>query len=62
MQTNALRAQVIHKEKYQPRKNVCLILDQTHKTITKETACKFIKIWRKVVLIPCALVTLQILL
>lgn len=55
MQINTLRAQVIHKEKYQPRKNVCLTPDQTRKTRTKETAGKFIKIWHKAVLVPCTL-------
>lgn len=55
MQINTLRAPVIHKEKYQPRKNVCLTPDQTDKTKTKEAACKVIKIWWKAVLVPCAL-------
>lgn len=47
MQINTLRAQAIHKEKYQPRKNACLISDQTRKTIKKkDTTHTFVKIQR----------------
>lgn len=45
MQINTLRAHVIHEEKYQPRMKVCLIPDQTCKTIAKETALWFIQTW-----------------
>lgn len=47
MQINTLRAQDIHKEKYQPRKNACLISDQTRKTVTKDTTRTFVKIQRR---------------
>lgn len=59
MQINTLRAQVIHKEKHQPHKNVCLILNQTCETITKEAASKFTTTWHQAVLIPHAPVTLH---
>lgn len=62
MQINTLRARVIHKENYQPHKNAHVTSDQTCKSIAKATACKFLKIQHKAGLVPCAFVTLQILL